>query len=185
IKGKKFKVIGVLAERGAAFMMDMDSNIYMPLETMQKRILGTDYMSFAVAKMIDPGLSKQTQEDLTYAMREQHDITDPDKDDFAVNTMDEAQEMLGSIVGGITALLVSLVCISLLVGGVGIMNIMYVSVTERTFEIGLRKSLRAKNKSILWQFLYEAIIITLGGGIVGVITGAVLAYILKIIAVNR
>lgn len=184
IKGKKFKVVGVLAERGAAFMMDMDSNIYVPLETMQKRILGTDYMSFAVAKMIDPSLSKKTQEDLTYALREQHDITDLDKDDFAVNTMDEAQEMLGSIVDGIMALLVSLVGISLLVGGVGIMNIMYVSVTERTFEIGLRKSLGAKNKNILWQFLYEAVMITLGGGIAGVIIGAILAYVLKVLAVT-
>ncbi len=184
VKGKKFKIVGVMEERGSAFMMDLDNIIYLPLETLQKRILGTDYISFAVAKMKDPSIAKKTQEDLTYIMREQHDITDPDKDDFAVNTMDEAQEMLGSIVSGITALLVALVCISLLVGGVGIMNIMYVSVTERTFEIGLRKSVGAKSKTILWQFLFEAIMITLGGGVVGVIIGAVLAYIIKILAVN-
>lgn len=183
IKGKKFKIVGVMEERGAAFMMDLDNIIYLPLETLQKRILGTDYVSFAVAKMKNPSISKKTQEDLTYIMREQHDITDPDKDDFAVNTMDEAQEMLGSIVSGITALLVALVCISLLVGGVGIMNIMYVSVTERTFEIGLRKSVGAKSKTILWQFLFEAIMITLGGGIVGVLVGAILAYIIKVLAI--
>ena len=184
IKGKKFKVVGVMEERGAVFMMDLDSTIYLPLETMQKRILGTDYISFAVAKMKDVSLSKKTQEDLTYIMREQHDITDPDKDDFAVTTMQEAQDMMSSILGGITALLVALVCISLLVGGVGIMNIMYVSVTERTFEIGLRKSVGAKSKTILWQFLFEAIIITLGGGVVGVIVGAILAFIIKVLAVN-
>ena len=184
IKGKKFKVIGVMEERGAVFMMDLDSTIYLPLETMQKRILGTDYISFAVAKMKDTSLSKKTQEDLTYIMREQHDITDPDKDDFAVTIMQEAQDMMSSILGGITALLVALVCISLLVGGVGIMNIMYVSVTERTFEIGLRKSVGAKSKTILWQFLFEAVIITLGGGVVGVIVGAALAFIIKILAVN-
>lgn len=184
IKGKKFKVVGVAAERGSAFFMNLDDNIYLPLETMQKRILGTDYISFAVAKMKDPSLGKETQESLTEIMREAHGITDPNKDDFAVNTMDEAQDIFNNIIGSITTLLVALICISLVVGGVGIMNIMYVSVAERTFEIGLRKAVGARSKSILWQFLFEALFITIGGGIVGIIIGALLAYLVKVAAVS-
>lgn len=184
IKGKKYRVVGVMAERGSAFFMNLDDIIYLPLKTMQKRLLGIDHITFAVAKMKDGSLGKQTQERLNGIMREQHDITDPIKDDFAVNTMDEAQDMMGNIISSITSLLVALVCISLVVGGVGIMNIMYVSVAERTFEIGLRKAVGAKRKDILWQFLSEALLITLGGGIIGVILGAVLAFIVKLLAVN-
>ncbi|MFH0857746.1 MAG: ABC transporter permease [Candidatus Magasanikbacteria bacterium] len=182
IGGKKFQVIGVMQEIGSALIFDMDRIIYIPVTTLQKRLLGTDYLSFAVAKMRDTTIAKQTQEELTEIMRTQHEITDPNKDDFAVNTMDEAEDMLGSIIDSITVLLVALVCISLIVGGVGIMNIMYVSVAERTFEIGLRKSLGAKQKDILIQFLLEAVFITLGGGIAGVIIGAILAYILYVVA---
>lgn len=183
IKGKKFRVIGVLEERGSAFFMNLDDQIFIPIKTMQKRILGVDYITFAVAKMKNNLKSKQTQEELTYALREQHDITDPNKDDFAVNTMDEAEQIFGKIIGSITTLLIALVGISLVVGGVGIMNIMYVSVAERTFEIGLRKSLGAKAKDILLQFLSEALIITVSGGIVGVIIGAILAFVIKLLAV--
>jgi len=184
IKGKKFKIVGVAAERGSAFFMNLDDNIYLPLETMQKRILGTDYISFAVAKMKDPGKSKITQENLIEVMREAHGITDSNKDDFAVNTMDGAQDMLNNVINSITMLLVALICISLVVGGVGIMNIMYVSVAERTFEIGLRKAVGARSKSILWQFLVEAVLITIGGGVVGIILGAVFAYLVKVAAVS-
>ncbi|MBD3311526.1 MAG: FtsX-like permease family protein [Candidatus Magasanikbacteria bacterium] len=182
IKGKKYRIIGVMAERGSAFYFNLDEMIYIPLETMQKRVLGVDYLTFAVAKLKDPNLAGQTQEDLIYIMREQHDITDPNKDDFAVNTMDEAQEIFGQIIGSVTVLLVALVCISLIVGGVGIMNIMYVSVAERTFEIGLRKSVGAKKSDILWQFLTEAVLLTFGGGMAGVIFGAILAYAVKLVA---
>lgn len=184
IKGKKYRIVGVMAERGSAFFMNLDDIIYLPLRTMQKRLLGIDHIFFAVAKMKDGTQGKQTQERLIEIMREQHNIADPVKDDFAVNTMDEAQDMMGEIINSITSLLVALVCISLVVGGVGIMNIMYVSVAERTFEIGLRKAVGAKRKDILWQFLSEALLITLGGGLIGVILGAILALIVKIVAAN-
>lgn len=184
IKGKKYRVVGTLAERGSAFFFNLDDMIYVPLRTFQKRIMGVDYVTFAVAKMHDPSKSKETQLELTQIMREQHDITTDDfeRDDFAVNTMDEAADMLGNVVRGITILLVALVCISLIVGGVGIMNIMYVSVAERTFEIGLRKSVGAKRRAILWQFLTEALMITLGGGVAGIIFGAGLAYLVAVLA---
>lgn len=183
IKGKPFRVVGVAKARGAVFGMDMDKVVILPTLTMQKRILGIDYFQQIVAKVKDRNQIKITVADLEQSVRENHDITDPEKDDFAVNTMQEAADMLGSIVNGLTFLLVALVCVSLLVGGVGIMNIMYVSVTERTFEIGLRKSLGARRKDILWQFLFEAILITVAGGIVGIILGAILALLIYLIAI--
>lgn len=182
VKGKKFRVVGVMEERGSVFFMNMDDMIYVPLRTLQKRILGIDYVSFAVFKLKDTSLAKETQVELTEIMRDEHDITDPNKDDFAVNTMDEAQEMFDSIIGSTTLLLVAIVCISLLVGGVGIMNIMYVSVAERTFEIGLRKALGARRANILWQFLSESVVITFLGGIMGVIWGALAALLVYLLA---
>ena len=182
IKGKPFRVVGVAAKRGSAFFMDMDNVVILPTQTMQKRILGIDYVRQIIAKMKNRELAEQTVEDLAEILRMNHDITDPDKDDFAINTMDQAKQMLGTVVEGITFLLVALVCISLIVGGVGIMNIMYVSVVERTFEIGLRKALGAKKRDILWQFLSEAVIITLAGGMVGIILGFGLALLVYLTA---
>src|SRR3989339_272145 len=104
-------------------------------------------------------------------------------DDFAGNTMEEAAGILSNVINGLTFLLVALVCVSLLVGGVGIMNIMYVSVSERTFEIGLRKAIGAKNHDIMVQFLMEAVTLTVIGGVVGIILGSILALIVYWIAI--
>lgn len=182
IKGKPFRVVGVSEKRGASFSFDMDNMIIIPTKTMQKRILGIDYVRAIMAKMKDGSKVDKTVADLTVILRENHEITDPNKDDFAVSSMAEARETMGSIVQGITFLLVALVCISLIVGGVGIMNIMYVSVTERTFEIGLRKAVGAKNKDILSQFLSEAVLLTFLGGIFGIIFGVVLAFLIYLVA---
>lgn len=183
IKGKAFRVLGVTVKRGATFGMDMDNMAIIPVATLQKKILGVDYFRSIIAKVKDRTAISATVADLEEIVRDNHDITDPDKDDFAVNTMKEAADILGSVVSGITMLLVALVCVSLLVGGVGIMNIMYVSVTERTFEIGLRKALGATNSDILRQFLSEAVLLTLGGGVVGIILGAIFALVIYLIAV--
>lgn len=183
IKGKPFRVVGVSEKRGASFGMDMDNLIIIPTKTMQKRILGIDYVRSIMARMKDGTKVDATVADLNAILRENHDITDPNKDDFAVNSMAEARETLGSVVQGITFLLVALVCISLIVGGVGIMNIMYVSVTERTFEIGLRKAVGAKNKDILLQFLSEAVLLTFLGGVFGIIFGVIIAFLIYLVAV--
>ncbi|MEK7512202.1 MAG: ABC transporter permease [Patescibacteria group bacterium] len=182
IGNEKFKVIGTLKEKGASFGMDMDNMIFMPIKTLQKRLLGIDYVTFIFAQMIDKNQGDQTAKDITEIMRTQHKITDPDKDDFAVITMDQMMDMMNKVLAGMQILLIALGSISLIVGGVGIMNIMYVSVIERTSEIGLRKALGAKQSIILWQFLAEAIMITLAGGIAGIILGVFLSWIVSIVA---
>jgi ABC-type antimicrobial peptide transport system permease subunit len=184
IGGKTFRVVGVLAERGSAFFMDMDNVVFVPTKTMQKRILGIDYYQGIQVRMRDGAKTKETVEDIQALMLENHNITDPEKRDFEVQSTADAQETLTTVTGGLTLLLIALVCISLIVGGVGIMNIMYVSVAERTFEIGLRKSLGATKKAVLWQFLAEAVLITLGGGIVGVVIGTLLAGLIYLIATS-
>lgn len=171
IKGKTFKVVGVMKERGMTGGFNFDNTIYIPIKTIQKKVLGIDYIQFAVFKMKDPNRLELTILEATDVMRRQHDIDDPNDDDFAVNSIVEAKEMLGKVFTSMTILLLALTSISLIVGGVGIMNIMYVVVVERTFEIGLRKSVGAKNSDILKQFLFESIFLTLIGGVIGVLIG--------------
>ena len=183
IRGKSFRVVGVAAERGSAFYFDFDEIIYLPLKTMQKRLLGTDYMIGLNALSVSAEHLDQIKGDMEALLMERHDITDSEKKDFEVMTMAEARAMMETILGGITILLVALVCISLLVGGVGITNIMYVSVSERTFEIGLRKAVGAKSHDILWQFLSEAVLLTLGGGVVGIILGAAVSLLIYLVAI--
>lgn len=171
INNVNFQVIGVLAKRGAVFFMNLDDQIYLPITAVQKLLMGVDYISFITTKVKDPSRTNETVADIEELLRSRHKITDPIKDDFAVTSMAEAQDMLSTILGGLTLLLSAIAAISLIVGGVGIMNIMYVSVTERVFEIGLRKSVGAKRHDILIQFLTEAIVVTLLGGLVGIILG--------------
>jgi len=176
IKDKNFKVIGVLEKRGAVTFFNFDEIIYVPVQTLQKKILGIDHVRAIGVKLKDEKLLDVTVADLTDLMRRQHDITNPDKDDFAVNSIKEAQDMIANVFGTINILLLALTSISLIVGGVGIMNIMYVAVTERTFEIGLRKAVGAKSGDVLKQFLFEAILITFAGGVVGVILGFIFSF---------
>jgi len=184
IKKYNFKVIGVMADRGSAGVFSMDDVVIMPLRTLQKLIQGIDYITFIFGNMKDKSLGEQTVEDLTLLMRDLHDITDPRLDDFAVITADQSMAIMDIITGVIKILLFVLACISLVVGGVGIMNIMYVSVAERTFEIGLRKALGAKNEDILSQFLTEAVIITFIGGVIGIILGIFLTWLISFVAIN-
>jgi len=180
-----YRVVGVMEERGAVMFFDWDDLIYIPIRTLQNRVMGIDHISFIFAKMIDPSLGDQTVEDITLIMREQHGITDPKKDDFAVVSMEQASEMLSVIFIGLDILLLALVSISLVVGGVGIMNILYVSVTERTSEIGLRKAMGARSSDILFQFLWESLVISLIAGIIGITLGNLLAYSISVVAASQ
>jgi putative ABC transport system permease protein len=184
IKKYNFKVIGVMAERGSAGVFSMDDLIIMPLRSLQKLIQGIDYVSFILGNLKDKNLGEQTVEDLTLIMRDRHDITDPRLDDFAIITADQSMAMMDVVTGAIKLLLFALACISLVVGGVGIMNVMYVSVTERTFEIGLRKALGAKKNDILNQFLTEAVVLTFLGGILGIILGISITWLISFVATN-
>jgi len=174
IKGMDFRVIGVLEKRGVVTFVNYDELIWMPVQTLQKKVLGIDYVRFISVQVKDVSLIDVTVADVNDTMRRLHNIKNPDQDDFSVTTMQEAISMIDTVFGTINILLLALTSISLVVGGVGIMNVMYVAVVERTFEIGLRKAVGAKNSEILRQFLFEAVILTLLGGIVGIILGFLL-----------
>ena len=170
-----FKVIGILQPRGAVTLFNYDDLIYVPEQTMQKKILGVDYVQAIVASVGDTSLINETVADITDLLRQRHHIDNPNQDDFQVMTIQQALDLIGSVFNTITILLLALTSISLVVGGVGIMNVMYVAVVERTFEIGLRKAVGAKSSDILKQFLLEAVIVTLIGGVVGIIVGYLLS----------
>ncbi len=178
----RVQVIGVLKERGASFGLSFDDLAYMPIQTVQKIFLGIDHVMWITAQVNDPNVQDQTAAEITDLLRDRHDIEDIEDEDFSVTTMAEARELVETVFGGITLLLVAIATISLIVGGVGIMNIMYVSVSERTFEIGLRKAIGARPSQILWQFLWEAIVVTLFGGLIGIIVGVTITYLVSLVA---
>lgn len=179
IKSQSYRVIGVVKERGTAGFFNFDDAIYIPLETLNKKLMGIDYVQFITFKVKDTSRIEETAVDIRDVMRREHDITDPGKDDFSVMSATEGKEMIDKVFGTINYLLLALTSISLIVGGVGIMNVMYVAVTERTHEIGLRKAVGASNSGILRQFLFEAVIVTLLGGVVGIIFGIISTYLLN------
>ncbi|MBT4447575.1 MAG: FtsX-like permease family protein [Candidatus Komeilibacteria bacterium] len=176
INKTSFKVIGVAKPRGAVFTFDLDDMVFVPVKTTQKLLMGIDYLQAITSQMVDSSKEDETAEQMRQILRENHEIDDPDKDDFEVMSGTEAKEMMATILGGMTILLVVLAGLSLIVGGVGIMNIMYATVAERTFEIGLRKAVGASPKDILQQFLIESIIITFLGGVFGIILGIIVIY---------
>jgi putative ABC transport system permease protein len=167
-----FKVIGVLAEKGEnAFGQDQDDIIIAPYTTVQKRILAIPYIQNIYASAVDENSSTEATAEVTDILRTSHKLKATDDDDFLVRTQAELINTFSSTSQLLTVLLAAIAGISLIVGGIGIMNIMYVSVTERTKEIGLRMSIGAQGTDILLQFLIEAILISITGGIIGVILG--------------
>lgn len=177
-----FEVIGVYEKKGGFGPMSEDDQVFMPVTTLQKKIQGIDYLFYAVIELYDNSKSQATKLDVIDILRKNHYISDPSKDDFKVNTQEESMSVFNTILQAVTFLLIAIASISLVVGGVGVMNIMYVVVTERIGEIGLKKSLGAKNKDILYEFLLEAILLTLIGGVIGVIGGSLLGYFVSKIA---
>ena len=178
IRREKFRVVGVMKARGAVMSMDFDDYVYVPVRTLQKKVMGIDYLMYMVHQLKDMSLAGDTAEEIKQILRTNHDITDPIKDDFRVATMDEMMNTLNTVMDAITWLLLAIVIISLLVGGVGILNIMYVIVSERTAEIGLRKAVGATYNSIMMQFLTEAILITFLGAILGIIFGVFISWLI-------
>ncbi len=182
IGSQKYLVRGVLEKRGANGFFDFDSIVYLPTQTVQKKLLGVDHVQWAVFKSNDTEKDPVTIKAMEKILRKNHDIDRPIDDDFAITSMAEATDIVSQVFAILNALLIGLTSISLVVGGVGIMNVMYVAVTERTFEIGLRKALGAKKQDILMQFIYEAIILTMIGGIVGILAGFTFSKTAEIIA---
>lgn len=178
-----FLVIGVYEPRGG-LGGDEDNTLYMPLRTAQKKVLGIDHLLMAIIQVRDINIAEGTADDIRMVLRENHntDIDNPDKDDFIVQTQADALDTFNTIFNGITFLLIAIAAISLVVGGVGIMNIMYVVVTERTAEIGLKKALGAKPSDILNEFLIEAVLVTVIGGICGILLGSFFGWIISVIA---
>jgi putative ABC transport system permease protein len=181
IKDKNFRVIGVLPPKGQVSIINVDDVVVIPYTTAQKDLMGINhYNSIMAEAATEEGLAR-TANDIKLTLREIHDITDPAKDDFHVMTQADIADRAKMITDILTYLLVSVAAISLIVGGIGIMNIMFVSVTERTREIGLRKALGATDNNILMQFLMEAVLLTAAGGVIGILLGAGISYLAAIV----
>jgi putative ABC transport system permease protein len=181
IKGRNFRVMAVLPATGGGSLFNFDDMILMPYTTAQDYLLGIKYFNRLIVEAEDGVDVDIVADDIKLTLRDIHGIDDPAKDDFFVQTQADLAKRLSTITGALTWFLVAVASISLFVGGVGIMNIMLVAVTERTREIGLRKALGATDRDILSQFLLEAVMLTGLGGLVGIILGTVLAFLISII----
>ena len=179
-KNIPFKVIGILKEKGEnTFGQDQDDIIIAPYTAVQKRILAQKYLQSIVASSISEDDSEAAVNEITTIMEKQHNIKEGDDNDFNVSSQQEIISTFSSTSEMLTVLLVAIASISLIVGGIGIMNIMYVSVKERTKEIGLRMAIGAKGKDILLQFLIESVLISITGGILGVFIGLGATFAIK------
>ena len=179
------RVVGVLKSKGrTAFGQDQDDIVLMPYTTVMKRMTSQNYFDMIYVAATSKEMSQLAKQDVTEILRENHKLKDTDMQDFRVNSLEEATSMVDSVMNILTLLLSCIAGISLLVGGIGIMNIMYVSVTERTREIGLRMSVGARTVDIMSQFLIEAILISVTGGLIGVLIGAGISYLARFVMMH-
>ena len=184
IKGVPFQVIGVLVSRGQSGMgMDQDDAVYIPITTAQKKLMGIkfpDQVKMIMLQAVDSRSTYTAQDEIKQLLRQRHNLGANKDDDFVIMNLTQMMEMMESSTKVMTILLGAIASISLLVGGIGIMNIMLVSVTERTREIGIRMAIGAKAWDIRWQFLAEALVLSLIGGLVGVLCGLIGSYLVGI-----
>lgn len=178
-----FRVIGVLKSKGYNSMgMDQDDVVLAPYSTVMKRLLAQTYLSGVFASALTEDMTENAVDEITTILRREHKLKETDADDFTIRTQQELSSMLNTTTDLMTTLLACIAGISLVVGGIGIMNIMYVSVTERTREIGLRMSVGARGMDILSQFLIEAVMISITGGLIGVVIGCGASFLIKALA---
>ena len=178
-----FRVVGVLKSKGYNSMgMDQDDIVLAPYSTVMKRLLAQTYLQGIFASALSEGMTDYATEEISELLRRNHKLKEGDEDDFSIRSQEELSSMLNTTTDLMTTLLASIAAISLVVGGIGIMNIMYVSVTERTREIGLRMSVGARGIDILSQFLIEAVLISITGGLIGVLLGCGLSFVVKAVA---
>lgn len=184
LKNSGYTVIGVMTERGTVAFQNYDDQVFLPITTMQREVAGVRHLGLLRAKVDSEEYIDQTIQDVEATLRERHNITDQtgDSDDFSVRSARDALDILTSITDGLRFFLAAMAALSLLVGGIGIMNIMLIRVVERTREIGLRKAVGARRFDIMSQFLVEAVAITFSGGVLGIIIGELLAFVIAAIA---
>lgn len=179
IRRMALRVVGVLDPQGSKFFQNLDNRVYIPVTTAQRELLGVTYINYIAAKAI--GDVEMAKDDARAILRDTHNLDNPEqdlaKDNFAVTSQSDAVAIIGGIGFALTLLLSSIAAISLVVGGIGIMNMMLVSVTERTREIGLRKAIGATQPEVMRQFLLEAVMLTLAGGVLGIVLGVVMSYL--------
>lgn len=184
VKNKKFKVVGVLPKSGQVAFNDVDTLVLIPYTTAQTYLTGTSHFNEFLVQVDDPDNVPRTERDIELTLRELHELEPGEENDFTIRTPESLMEQVSTILLSLTIFLTAVVAVALVVGGIGIMNMMLVSVTERTREIGLRKAIGATDKDILLQFLIEATMLTCMGGAVGIVAGAGIAYGLGIAVVR-
>jgi putative ABC transport system permease protein len=180
IEGQSFAVVGTTISKGGVGFNNPDENVFIPLNTAMKIVFGVDSLSGISVTVIDEDSSELAQNQINNVLLQSHRITNPDEADFRLFSQEDLLETVNEVTGTFTTLLSGIAAISLIVGGIGIMNIMLVTVTERTKEIGLRKALGATKQTIILQFLLEAILITVIGGLIGIVAGIVISYLLSL-----
>ena len=179
INGKNFIVMGVLKSVGYTFGMSPDNSIYIPITTAQNKLYGIDTVNQIMAKVESEEIMDQAMDEARSILRVQHHILTGESSDFEISSSTQLLEVASTVTDILVVTLACIAAISLLVGGVGIMNIMFVSVTERTREIGIRKAIGAKNRDILIQFLTESVVLSLSGGIMGIGLAGLITWILE------